>query len=149
MKEQIERLEKINLFIKYIGELDKNRYQPILHSRNKFREFEQGYFKFHPVDSLLYFVDSYTKVPIRPTESASVKRDNFFSGGGNLWSLVTSFAEFIMTGQPGELQDYKEVWAFDYETTMKVREKAKEIGFIQSVDYPYELYPKSSKELRQ
>jgi hypothetical protein len=137
MKDRLERLEKINSLIKFIGEVDKNRYKPLLHNKNENGEFEQGRFIFN---RLLYYVDSYTKKPIRPLDSAHSQRDKYFSSGGNMWWLVQSFSQFIMTGKEGCLRDYKEIWAFDYESTMKVREKAKEIGFISTVDYPHSLY---------
>lgn len=147
MEGRVERLEKINELIKYIGEIDKNRYKPLLHHKNDNGEFEQGYFIFGEKNGLLYFIDSYTKKPIRPIDSARSQRRRYFSHGGNMWWLVQSFAQFIMTGKYGELRDYKEIWAFDYETTMKVRERAKEIGFVKSVDYPYYLYPRSNADV--
>lgn len=54
-----------------------------------------------------------------------------------MWELINSFRHFIITGKSGELSDYKEIWAYSYEGCMKTRQKAKEIGFIKTVDYPY------------
>jgi hypothetical protein len=139
MEKRINRLNNINALIKYIGEIDTNRYKPLLHNKNDAGTFDQGYFLFAD-NGLLYFVDSYTKKQIRPIDSASSQRDHYFSSGGNMWWLVQSFAQFIMTGKEGHLRDYKEIWAFDYDSTMKVREKAKEIGFISDVHYPHQLY---------
>ncbi|MEC0684918.1 hypothetical protein P8888_18220, partial [Bacillus haynesii] len=38
-----------------------------------------------------------------------------------------------------DLRDYKEIWAYSKEGCMKIRQKAKEIGFITTTDYPYSL----------
>lgn len=62
---------------------------------------------------------------------------NGFSHGGNVWQLINSFREFIITGNCGELRDYKEIWAYSYEGCMKIRNKGKEIGFVESIVYPY------------
>ena len=45
--------------------------------------------------------------------------------------------EFIITGRYGDLRDYKEIWAYSREGCEKIRQKAKKIGFITTVDYPY------------
>ncbi|ADO59917.2 hypothetical protein [Paenibacillus polymyxa] len=146
LQERLDRAAKINDLIKYIGEIDKNRYKPLLHSKNEEDTFTQGYFIFAE-NGLLYFIDSYTRKAIRPIDSARYQRDHYFSHGGNMWWLVQSFAQFIMTGKEGQLRDYKEIWGFDYETTMLVREKAKQIGFISSVDYPHHLYMNPEKRV--
>lgn len=62
---------------------------------------------------------------------------NGFSHGGNVWQLINSFREFIITGKCGDLRDYKEIWAYSYEGCMKIRNKGKEIGFVESIVYPY------------
>ena len=133
--EKIERLTAINELIRFIVETDKKRHNPTLGSivdgrliQSKFIFNEKG---------LLYYVDSYTQKKIRPINNSSW---NGFSEGGTMRQLVRQFAEFIMTGKQGFLNDYKEIWGWTYENTMKVRIKALEVGFIDSVDYPYKRW---------
>ncbi|MEK3888083.1 hypothetical protein [Bacillus sp. FSL K6-3431] len=45
-----------------------------------------------------------------------------------------------MFSEQGHLNDYKEVWGWEYEPTMNVRKKAMEIRFISRVDYPHQRW---------
>ncbi|MBL4965115.1 hypothetical protein [Bacillus halotolerans] len=93
---------------------------------------QKAYVKFR---TQLFFVDNYTGEDVYPYE---LRHDpNGFSHGGNVWQMINSFREFIITGNCGELRDYKEIWAYSYEGCMKIRNKGKEIGFVESIVYPY------------
>jgi hypothetical protein len=132
---RIERLDAINRLISFIVETDKDRHNPTLGTK-KDGQLIPGEFIFAE-NGLLYFIDSYTKERIRPINHY---RWNGFSEGGTMRHLVQQFAEFIMKGKQGFLNDYKEIWGWTYENTMKVRYKALEIGFIDRVDYQYERW---------
>ncbi|MCF7606505.1 hypothetical protein [Bacillus subtilis] len=121
-QEQIKRMSDINDLIKLIADIDRRTF--FCKQMNR-----KAYFRFK---KKLFFVDDYTGADVYPYGSP-----NGFSHGGNMWQLVNSFRKFIITGKCGELRDYKEIWAYSYEGCMKIRQKAKEIGFIESVDYPY------------
>ncbi|MGU9969826.1 hypothetical protein [Bacillus velezensis] len=123
--EQLKRMNDINDLIKLIASIDRC----IFYCKSKNRI---AYFRFK---KKLFFVDDYTGADVYPYE-LGYGRANGFSHGGNMWQLVNSFRKFIITGKYGELRDYKEIWAYSYEGCMKIRQKAKEIGFIESVDYP-------------
>lgn len=133
--EKIERMTAINELIRFIVETDKKRHNPTLGS-NVDGQLIQSKFIFNE-KGLLYYIDSYTQKKIRPIKHLSW---NGFSEGGTMRHLVQQFAEFIMTGEQGFLNDYKEIWGWTYENTMKVRIKALEVGFIDSVDYPYKRW---------
>ncbi|OYD12326.1 hypothetical protein CHR37_05055 [Bacillus velezensis] len=124
--EQLKRMNDINDLIKLIASIDRC----IFYCKSKNRI---AYFRFK---KKLFFVDDYTGADVYPYE-LGYGRANGFSHGTNLRRLVNSFRNFILTGKYGELRDYKEIWAYSYEGCMKIRQKAKEIGFIDSVDYPY------------
>ncbi|MBL3648413.1 hypothetical protein [Bacillus sp. RHFS10] len=123
--EQIKRMNDINDLIKLIASIDRR----IFYCKSKDRV---AYFRFR---TKLFFVDDYTGEDVYPYQLGY--RANGFSHGGNMWELINSFRHFIITGKYGELRDYKEIWAYSYEGCMKIRQKAKEIGFIESVDYAY------------
>ncbi|KUP30325.1 hypothetical protein AU385_18105 [Bacillus halotolerans] len=94
---------------------------------------QKAYVKFR---TQLFFVDNYTGKDVYPYE---LRHDpNGFSHGGNVWQMIKSFREFIITGNCGELRDSKEIWAYSYnEGCMKIRNKGKAIGFVESIVYPY------------
>ncbi|MCY7959559.1 hypothetical protein MOC76_16580 [Bacillus spizizenii] len=125
-QEQIKRMNDINDLIKLIADIDRRTF--FCKQMNR-----KAYFRFK---KKLFFVDDYTGADVYPYEMG-YGSPNGFSHGGNMWQLVNSFRKFIITGKYGELRDYKEIWAYSYEGCMKIRQKAKEIGFIESVDYPY------------
>ncbi|MFV9832842.1 hypothetical protein ABOZ80_12515 [Bacillus stercoris] len=125
-QEQIKRMNDINDLIKLIADIDRRTF--FCKQMNR-----KAYFRFK---KKLFFVDDYTGADVYPYEMG-YGSPNGFSHGGNMWQLVNSFRKFIITGKYGELRDYKEIWAYSYEGCMKIRQKAKEIGFIKSVDYPY------------
>ncbi|MCY8051293.1 hypothetical protein MOB99_13005 [Bacillus spizizenii] len=125
-QEQIKRMNDINELIKLIADIDRRTF--FCKQMNR-----KAYFRFK---KKLFFVDDYTGADVYPYEMG-YGSPNGFSHGGNMWQLVNSFRKFIITGKYGELRDYKEIWAYSYEGCMKIRQKAKEIGFIESVDYPY------------
>ncbi|MEE5181332.1 hypothetical protein JDW21_20495 [Bacillus subtilis] len=125
-QEQIKRMNDINDLIKLIADIDRRTF--FCKQMNR-----KAYFRFK---KKLFFVYDYTGADVYPYEMG-YGSPNSFSHGGNMWQLVNSFRKFIITGKCGELRDYKEIWAYSYEGCMKIRQKAKEIGFIESVDYPY------------
>ncbi|WP_163113708.1 hypothetical protein JNUCC21_11155 [Bacillus sp. JNUCC-21] len=125
-QEQIKRMNDINDLIKLIADIDRRTF--FCKQMNR-----KAYFRFK---KKLFFVDDYTGADVYPYEMG-YGSPNGFSHGGNMWQLVNSFRKFIITGKCGELRDYKEIWAYSYEGCMKIRQKAKEIGFIESVDYAY------------
>ncbi|PRS01423.1 hypothetical protein [Bacillus halotolerans] len=125
-QEQIKRMNDINDLIKLIADIDRRTF--FCKPMNRI-----AYFRFK---NKLFFVDDYTGADVYPYEMG-YGSPNGFSHGGNMWQLVNSFRTFIITGRFGELRDYKEIWAYSYEGCMKIRQKAKDIGFIESVDYPY------------
>ncbi|MBU8716546.1 hypothetical protein [Bacillus subtilis] len=129
-REQIKRMNDINDLIKLIASIDRRifyRKENISGEPNQI-----AYFKFR---TKLFFVDDCTGEDVYPYELGY--EPNGFSHGGNVWQLINSFRRFIITGKYGELRDYKEIWAYSYEGCMKIRQKAKEIGFIETADYPY------------
>ncbi|CAF1772783.1 hypothetical protein OB894_12370 [Bacillus subtilis] len=125
-QEQIKRMNDINDLIKLIADIDRRTFFCKQMNRKVYFRFKKK----------LFFVDDYTGADVYPYEMG-YGSPNGFSHGGNMWQLVNSFRKFIITGKCGELRDYKEIWAYSYEGCMKIRQKAKEIGFIESVDYPY------------
>ncbi|MCY8989995.1 hypothetical protein [Bacillus atrophaeus] len=128
--EQIKRMNDINELIKLISNIDRR----IFYCKENISGVRDqiAYFKFR---KKLFFLDNYTGEDVYPYELCH--DPNGFSHGGNTWQLINSFRDFIITGKCGELRDYKEMWAYSYEGCMKIRQKAKEIGFIETVDYPY------------
>ena len=51
----------------------------------------------------LFFVDNYTGEDVYPYE---LRHDpNGFSHGGNVWQLINSFRELIITGKCGDLRE--------------------------------------------
>ncbi|WP_195536365.1 hypothetical protein [Bacillus paralicheniformis] len=125
--EQIKRMNDINDLIKLIASIDRR----IFYCKSKDRI---AYFRFR---TKLFFVDDYTGEDVYPYQLGY--RAQGFSHGGNMWELINSFRRSIITGKPGDLRDYKEIWAYSKEGCMKIRQKAKEIGFITTTDYPYSL----------
>ncbi|SCA85854.1 hypothetical protein [Bacillus glycinifermentans] len=125
--EQIKRMNDINDLIKLIASIDRRIF---------FCKFTDriAYFRFK---TKLFFVDDYTGEDVYPYQLGYEAKG--FSHGGNMWELINSFRRFIITGKPGDLRDYKEIWAYSKEGCMKIRQKAKEIGFITTTDYPYSL----------
>ncbi|AHZ16090.1 hypothetical protein V529_20640 [Bacillus velezensis SQR9] len=117
-QEQIKRMNDINDLIKLIADIDRRTF--FCKQMNR-----KAYFRFK---KKLFFVDDYTGADVYPYEMG-YGSPNGFSHGGNMWQLVNSFRKFIITGKCGELRDYKEIWAYSYEGCMKIRQKAKEIGF--------------------
>jgi len=137
--ERTQRLNAINDLIAFIVETDKDRHNPTLGTKEN-GKLIYSTFKFAD-NGLLYYIDSYTKVPMRPIRHYSWRG---FSEGGTMRELVTQFGKFIMNGQQGFLNDYKEIWGWEYEATMKVRQKAFDVGFIRTVDYPYKRWGDSN-----
>ncbi|PCK15531.1 hypothetical protein CEY02_20680 [Bacillus pumilus] len=125
-EEQIKRMNDINELIKLIASLDRRTF----YCKSKDRV---AFFKFK---TKLFFIDDYTGENVYPYKLGH-GRANGFSHGGNMWELVNSFRKFIITGKCGHLKDYKEIWAYSRESCEKIRQKAKEIGFIETADYPY------------
>ncbi|WP_426579178.1 hypothetical protein P5490_007785 [Bacillus altitudinis] len=126
--EQMKRIYDINALINLIASIDHRTFY--CESKNSVACFIFG------KRGKVFFVDDYTGEWIYPYELGHGPAKGF-SHGGNMWQLVNSFREFIITGRYGDLRDYKEIWAYSEEGCKKIREKAKEIGFIETVDYPY------------
>ncbi|UDF17582.1 hypothetical protein LG951_05170 [Bacillus pumilus] len=126
--EQLKRINDINELIKLIASIDRRTFY--CESKDSVACFIFG------KRGKLFFVDDYTGEWVYPYELGHGPA-NGFSHGGNMWELVNRFREFIITGQYGHLRDYKEIWAYSREGCQKIRQKAKEIGFIETVDYPY------------
>ncbi|WP_144498240.1 hypothetical protein [Bacillus pumilus] len=124
--EQLKRMNDINELIQLIASIDRRTF----YCKSKDRVAS---FKFK---TKLFFIDDYTGKYVYPYE-LGYGQANGFSHGGNMWQLVNSFREFIITGRYGDLRDYKEIWAYSREGCEKIRQKAKKIGFIKTVDYPY------------
>lgn len=124
-KEQIKRMNDINELIKLIASTDRS----IFYCKSKDRVAS---FRFK---TKLFFIDDYTGEYVYPYERG--RRVEGFSHGGNMWQLVNSMREFIITGRYGDLRDYKEIWAYSREGCEKIRQKSKEIGFTSKTDYPY------------
>ncbi|MCY7430493.1 hypothetical protein MCZ49_02000 [Bacillus safensis] len=136
--EQLKRMNDINELIKLIASIDRRTFY--CKSKNRI-----AYFRFK---KKLFFVDDYTGEDVYPYELGH-GRARGFSHGGNMWELVNRFREFIITGRYGALRDYKEIWAYSEEGCKKIREKAKEIGFIKTVDYPYSFREWQTYSLRE
>lgn len=130
-----KRLENVNELIQFIAETDHARHNPTLGTKEN-GGITPGHF-FFAANGFLYYVDSYTKAHIRPLLHAGW---DAFSEGGTMREVVQQLAEFILDGKQGFLNDYKEIWGWQFDNMMKVRKKAFDIGFIRTMDYPYERW---------
>lgn len=134
--ERMERLKVVNELIALIVETDSDRHNPTLGTKTDDGKLVSSSFAFKE-NGLLYFIDSYTEEYVRPLNHLNWEG---FSSGGTMRELVKGLAAFIMTGKQGFLNDYKEIWGWKYENILVIRNKAFEIGFISTVDYPYERW---------
>ncbi|MGX5609508.1 hypothetical protein ACWKTZ_24360 [Bacillus cereus] len=125
----LKRMNDVNELIKLISSLDRRFFYSQYTN-------QISYFSF---DTELFYVDSYSGKKLYITDEQNSPMEGF-NGGGTLWDLVKSFRKFIVTGEKGFLGGFKETWAYSYESTMKARQKAKEIGFIDKIDYPYAIF---------
>ncbi len=130
-QEQLKRLSDINELIELISSLDRRFFYS--KSKDRIANFEFSN------KGKLFFRDNYTGERIYPYDLGHGSPRKF-SHGGTMWEIVQEFAKFITKGKTGRLIDFKETWAYTYESTMKVREKAKDIGYIESTDYPYKMW---------
>lgn len=132
-----KRLADVNSLIAFIVETDKERHNPTFGTKLDSGELVASHFLFDGKSGLLYFVDSYTKKRMRPINHLSWSG---FSEGGTMRHVSQQLADFIMTGKQGFLNDYKEIWGWEFEKTMLVRTKALEIGFIDTINYPHKRW---------
>lgn len=141
--EQLKRIIDINELIQLIASIDHRTFY--CESKNSVACFIFG------KRGKLFFVDDYTGEWVYPYELGHGPAKGF-SHGGNMWQLVNSMREFIITGRYGALRDYKEIWAYSRDGCQKIRQKAKEIGFIMADEYPYsfeEWQTYSSRSFRE
>ncbi|MFP7229113.1 hypothetical protein SFB99_12910 [Bacillus altitudinis] len=138
--EQLKRINDINELIKLIASIDRRTFY--CESKDWVACFIFG------KSGKLFFVDDRTGEWVYPYELGHGPAKGF-SHGGNMWELVNRFREFIITGRYGALRDYEEIWAYSEEGCKKIREKAKEIGFIKTADYPYSFREWQTYSLRE
>lgn len=134
---RMNRLLAVNELLRFIAETDKDRHHPFFgHYKNN--RLKTGQFVFTET-GYLYYNDPYTDRNLRVCRNS--RQLQYHCGeGGTGQEIISQLGEFIMHGKQGFLNDYKEVWGWNYENTMKVREKALEIGFIKTVNYPYKRW---------
>lgn len=135
---QLIRLNKVNELLAFIVDVDKERHNPFFGHKEDNGTITVGKFIFNEKGTLKY-VDAYTK-RILSLRDNSTQFTYHCSEGGTGQQIIRQLGKFIMSGEQGFLNDYKEVWGFTYENTMKVRQKALDIGFIDSTDYPYKRW---------
>lgn len=122
-KSQIERMGKINELIGVIAETDRKFFYS--KSKNKVAKFIEG-------KTTVFYIDDYTQEKVR---LSSICKDKGFSHGGTLWGLIHDFKEWIITGKNTNGKNgygglYCSHWGYTEEGMKKVREKGKEIGFL-------------------
>ena len=137
-EERIERMNKANELLSFIVKTDSDRHNPFFGHKEDDVTLIAGYFLINDKDQLRY-VDPYTQelVSLHPL-SKDLRRK--CSEGGTGQEIIRQLGNYIKTGEKGHLNDYKEIWGWEYEPTMKVRHKALEIGFISRVDYPHKRW---------
>jgi hypothetical protein len=136
---QIERLEKINKLIKYIGDKDhelcKSNYGSFFKAVESQKGTKNNYSRFEFTNNRIYFIDKYTEAKIYPYASS---KHQGFSGGGTIWGLVNDFREWIITGKYSDGNNgyaglYCPHWGGRWTLEEKdiLIEKAKEIDYIE------------------
>lgn len=137
-REQIERLEKINILIKFIADIDEklsNPYSSFFFARETLKGRKDNYSRFEFRGNKLFYVDKYTEERIYPYIGVSKARG--FSEGGTIWALVNDFREWIIDGKRSDGKNgyaglYCPHWGGNWtlELKNKVIDKAKEIGYL-------------------
>lgn len=124
-----ERLEAINLLIKFISERGRRFF---------YREENQvtgkpatAFMKFR--NNRLYFVDPYTNKDVFAYEGFSKQG---FTHGGTLWALVCDFSYFIRTGKSSNGKHghgglYSGDWGHSDEIQDEIIRYAKVIGYLK------------------
>ncbi|GAA0347848.1 hypothetical protein GCM10008931_43930 [Oceanobacillus oncorhynchi subsp. oncorhynchi] len=137
-EDRINRLNKVNELLSFIVKTDGDSRNPFFGHKEDNGQLIAGFFLFNYRNQLRY-IDPYTKEPIslHPRSKQIHRKCN---EGGTGQAIIKQLGRFIMFGKQGYLNDYKEVWGWEFEPTMKVRKKAKEIGFINSIDYPHKRW---------
>lgn len=132
-EKQYERLHRVNELIKTISSLDRRFFY--CKSKDRIASFEFS------DKGKLFFIDDYTGERVYPYRKVHYGRARGFSHGGTLWSIVNWFREFIITGEKlNHMIDFEETWAYSYESTMKIREKAVDLGILNNSNYPYRRF---------
>lgn len=137
-EERKGRLNKANDLLAFIVRTDSDRHNPFFGHKADDGSLIAGFFLINDKNQLRY-VDPYTKelVSLHP-RSKDLRRK--CSEGGTGQEIIRQLGRFIIFGEQGHLNDYKEVWGWEFEPTMNVRKKAMEIGFISRMDYPHKRW---------
>lgn len=132
------RLNKANELLSIIVETDRDSRSPFFGYKEDNGQLAAGFFLFNYQNQLRY-IDPYTKesISLHP-RSKDLRRK--CSEGGTGQEIIRQLGRFIMFGKQGHLNDYKEVWGWEFEPTMRIRKKAKEIGFINRIDYSHKRW---------
>ncbi|PFU84658.1 hypothetical protein COK91_03140 [Bacillus cereus] len=123
-----KRIETVNKLINYLADYEKDFFQ----TKNKIGHF-------HHDGRNLWFVDGCTNVEMRMTRNSykNKKQCQYFSRGGTMWGLVRDFTDFIFgndnsDGINGYDGLYCTHWGWPEEELKKMREYAREIGYLKS-----------------
>ncbi|MED3026178.1 MULTISPECIES: hypothetical protein [Bacillus cereus group] len=125
-----KRIEIVNSLINYLADHEKGFFR---HEKtNRTARFEHD-------GKTLWFLDHYTNVSMRMTKSehkTKVQKMNF-SSGGTMWGLVRDFTDFIYgndnsNGRNGYGGLYCTHWGWTAEQMKKMRDYAREIGYLKS-----------------
>ncbi len=137
-EDRMNRLDKANELLSFIVKTDGDSSQPFFGIKEGEGQLVSGFFLINYKNQLRY-IDPYTKesLSLHPLSKDLRRKCN---EGGTGQAVIQQLGRFIMFGEQGHLNDYKEVWRMEYESTMKIRKKAKEIGFIDSIDYPHKRW---------
>jgi hypothetical protein len=149
-KEQIERLEKINILIKFIADIDVKLSSPcssFFFSRVTLKGNKDNYSRFEFKGEKLFFIDKYTEKWIYPYIGVSKARG--FTEGGTLWGLVNDFRAWIVNGERSNGKNgyaglYCPHWGGKWTLVLKDRviEKAKGIGYLGNDSVTFSDYCK-------
>ncbi|WP_368900753.1 hypothetical protein [Oceanobacillus oncorhynchi] len=137
-EDRMNRLDKANDLLSLIVKTDGDSRNPFFGHKEDDGRLVSGLFVINYKNQLRY-IDPYTKelISVHP-RSKEIHRK--CSEGGTGQAIIQQLGRFIMHGKQGHLNDYKEVWGWDFESTMRIREKAKEIGFIDRTDYSHKRW---------
>ncbi|MEH0979252.1 hypothetical protein AB1I92_07720 [Bacillus mobilis] len=129
-----KRIEIVNSLIKYIAENDekKRKDSGLLHYKDNVAYFKHD-------GKTLYFIDHYTNVAMSMNRSSRVTKvqEYNFSSGGTMLGLIKDFTHFIYgndnsNGLNGYGGLYCTHWGWSEEGMEKMREYAREIGYLKS-----------------
>lgn len=127
-EEQLKRLNKINELVKVIASIDRKFFS---YTDKETKQERIGKFEFQ--GSKLFWIDEYQESRVYPYGYGN---PSSFSHGGTLWGLIQDFRAWII-GNDHESSSrgglYCTHWGYTSEGMEKVREKAKEIGYIDSI----------------